>query len=114
MPNNLPFSPFRTSGNLIFLSGQVGIREGRLVSGDVGEHTTQAIENVNTILKANNLTLSDVVDVTAFLIDQQDYNVFNEIYARSFSEPFPTRTTVTVKSLPLEARIELKVIAQLT
>jgi len=55
-----------------------------------------------------------VIDVTAFLIDQSDYQSFNEIYAELFKEPFPTRTTVTVKSLPLGARVELKVIARVS
>ena len=103
----------RISGLLVFLSGQVGIKDGKLISDDIREQTEQAIENVAAILKANALTLNEIVDVTAFLTNQEDYDAFNEIYAKRFSEPFPTRTTVTVKSLPLGAKVELKVVAQI-
>lgn len=110
---SLPFSPIRISGLLVFLSGQVGIKDGKLISDDIREQTAQAIENIRSILETNSLRLNEIVDVTAFLINQEDYNIFNEVYAKSFPEPFPTRTTVTVKSLPLGARVELKVIAQI-
>ena len=110
---SLPLSPICISGLLAFLSGQVGIKDGKLVSDDIREQTAQAIENVASVLKANGLTLEEVIDVTAFLINQDDYTAFNEVYAEHFKEPFPTRTTVTVKSLPLGAKVELKVIAQI-
>ncbi len=110
---SLPFSPIRISGNLVFLSGQIGLKDGKLISDDIQEQTAQAIENVSAILKDNNLTLNDVIDVTAFLIDQEDYSPFNEAYTKYFSDPFPTRTAVTVKSLPLGAKVEIKIIAQI-
>ena len=110
---SLPFSPLRISGLHVFLSGQVGIKDGKLVSNDIREQTVQAIENVVSVLKANSLALEDVMDVTAFLVSQDDYDIFNEVYVEHFKEPFPTRTTVTVKSLPLGAKVELKVIAQI-
>jgi 2-iminobutanoate/2-iminopropanoate deaminase len=106
-----PFSPSRIEGNLVFLSGQIGIKDGALVSDDFKEQFARAIENILRILGEHSLSLENVIDVTAFLIDQGDYQVFNEAYGESFKEPFPTRTTVTVKSLPFGAKVELKVIA---
>lgn len=113
MPN-FPLSPIRKAADLFFVSGQIGQQEGRLVSDDITEQTTQAIENIAHILKENNLALNDVIDIMAFLIDQNDYDAFNEAYHAGFPEPFPSRTTVTVKSLPLGAKVELKAVAYKT
>jgi 2-iminobutanoate/2-iminopropanoate deaminase len=109
--SNFPLSPSKTTNGLIFISGQIGQKNGQLVSNNLEEQLVQTIKNIVQILEADNLTLRNVVDVTAFLVDQDDYSIFNEVYAREFQEPYPARTTVTVKSLPLGAKMELKVIA---
>ncbi|MHB8870884.1 MAG: RidA family protein [Candidatus Doudnabacteria bacterium] len=107
----LPLSSIRNSGQLYFLSGQIGLKDGVLVSEDIKEQLGQTVENIKTILKEVNLTLNNVVSVTTYLIDQSDYTVFNGTYTELFQPPYPTRTTVTVKSLPLNAKVELQIIA---
>ena len=109
--NMIPITSIRNYGQLYFLSGQIGLKDGVLVSEDIKEQLIQTVENIKTILKEVNLSLNNVVSVTAYLIEQSDYAVFNEIYAELFQSPHPTRTTVTVKSLPLNAKVELQVIA---
>ena len=86
---------------------------GKLVSEDVKEQTRQAIKNIISILEEQGTSLIKVIDVCAFLTNQDDYPSFNEVYIEFFKDPFPTRTAVTVKSLPLGAKVELKVIAQI-
>jgi 2-iminobutanoate/2-iminopropanoate deaminase len=108
-----PLSPFKKLGNFLFVSGQIGQQDGQLVSENLDEQITQTVKNIQAVLKQNGLDLIDIIDVTAFLIDQNDYLAFNEVYGRLFSKPYPTRTTVTVKSLPLNAKVELKVIAEI-
>ena len=108
---NFPLSASKRISNTLFISGQIGQKDGQLISGDLKEQITQTINNIQKILEQNDLSLKNVVDVTAFLIDQDDYTIFNEIYAMKFKEPYPTRTTVIVKSLPLNAKVELKIIA---
>jgi len=110
MPN-FPLSSFRQAGNTFYISGQIGQKEGKLVSEDIKEQTKRAIENIAAILEQNGLSLADIVDMTAFIVDQADYDAFNEAYRESLQDPFPARTTVTVKSLPLNAKVELKAIA---
>ena len=107
----LPLSSIRNSGQLYFLSGQIGLKDGVLVSEDIKEQLIQTVENIKAILKEVNLTLNNVVSVTAYLTEQSDYTVFNETYTDLFLSPYPTRTTVTVKSLPLNAKVELQIIA---
>lgn len=108
---NFPLSPFRQVGNLLFISGQIGQKNGQLVSENVEDQVTQAVSNIVDILKQNGLDLKSVADVTVFLTEQNNYAAFNETYAKCFAEPYPSRTTVTVKSLPLGAKVELKVVA---
>ena len=108
---NFPLSSFRQVGNIYFISGQIGQKDGQLVSESIEEQTIKAVENISEILKQNELEIKDVVDVTAFITEQSDYEAFNEIYKKCFQEPYPARTTVTVKSLPLNAKVELKVTA---
>ena len=109
---NIPLSAYVKTKDLLFLSGQIGLKDGKLVSEDFKEQTVQAIANVKKILNENSLDEKNVVDVLVFLVNQDDYSVFNEIYSQELTEPYPTRTVVTVKSLPLNAKIELKVVAK--
>lgn len=106
-----PLSSFKAVGGLLFISGQIGQKDGTLVSEDLEQQIIQAIANIREILNQNNLNLKNIVDVTAFLIDENDYTPFNEVYKNSLEEPYPTRTTVTVRALPLGARVELKAVA---
>lgn len=108
-----PLSTSRKIGNMLFISGQIGQENGQLVSDKVEEQTIQIINNLKKILENNNLTIKNVIDVMVFLVDQNDYDTFNGIYTKEFEEPYPTRITVTVKSLPMNAKIEFKVIASL-
>ena len=108
--SSLPFSPFKSRKfNFYFWAGWAKRR--KLVSESLENQVIQAVANIAEILKQNNLGLENVVDVTAFLVNQEDYALFNQVYTKQFSEPYPTRTTVTVKSLPLGAKVELKAIA---
>jgi 2-iminobutanoate/2-iminopropanoate deaminase len=113
MINKYPLSPSRKVRNLIFVSGQIGQKEGSLISDNFMQQMAQAIENLKIILKQNNLSLENVVDVTAFLTNQDDYADFNNEYVKYFKEPYPARTTVTVKSLPLNAKFEIKATAEI-
>jgi 2-iminobutanoate/2-iminopropanoate deaminase len=112
MPN-FPLSPIKKAGELYFVSGQIGIKDGQLAGDDIKTQLAQTIANIKSILEGEELSLSDIIDVTVFLVNQEDYQDFNDSYRELFQEPYPTRTTVTVKSLPANALVELKVIARI-
>jgi 2-iminobutanoate/2-iminopropanoate deaminase len=107
----LPFSPVREAGNLVFLSGQIGLKGGELVSSDLQEQTRQAVANIESVLASQGMSLSDVVDVLALLVEAADYGPFNEVYAELFRAPYPTRTCIGAPWLPLGAKVEIKVVA---
>jgi 2-iminobutanoate/2-iminopropanoate deaminase len=109
-----PYSPAIAAGDLIFLSGQVGLRPGtrELAAGGVAGETEQALENVRTVLAAAGLTPQDVVKCTVFLADMRDYEAMNTVYGRFFASEPPARSAVGVNGLPLGARVEIECIAR--
>ena len=79
---------------------------------DIREQTRAVIENIRDILRAEGADLSNVVDVTAFLVNMNDFGGYNEVYAEYFDETGPTRTTVAVHQLPHPLlAIEMKAVA---
>ena len=66
---------------------------------------------MGAVLAAGGLSLADVVRITVFLADMNDFAAMNAVYAQYFSEPYPARVTVQVARLPKDARIEIDLIA---
>ncbi len=99
------------SGRWLVSSGQVGLdpATGALVSGGVGPETERAIRNLEAVLEAGNARLTDVVKTTVFLADMADFTAMNEVYGRFFRDPKPARSTVAVRGLPRDARVEIEV-----
>jgi|TARA_B110000438_G_scaffold46297_1_gene46475 2-iminobutanoate/2-iminopropanoate deaminase len=110
-----PYSQGVISGNYIFLSGQVGRKHDatELESG-VADQTRQTILNIKAVLAEKNLTLDNVVKTTVFLADMNDFAEMNNSYAEFFDEDkAPARSTVQVARLPLDAEVEIEVMASL-
>ncbi len=108
---NLPFSEFRQIGNTYYIAGQIGLKNGKLISDDFKEQTVQAIANLVEILNQNGMEISNVVDITVFITDQDDFTTLNEVYANGFKEPYPARATAIVKAIPMGAKVEITAIA---
>lgn len=108
-----PFSQGIRDGDRIYISGQGPIDPdtGDAVSEDVGEQTAQTLENIDAILRAAGRSLDDVVKATVFVMDMDDYETINEVYAEYMTEPFPVRSAVQVADLPVDIDVEIEVIA---
>ena len=109
-----PYSQAIDSGaGLVFLSGQLPIdpATGSFPEGGIKEQTRLSLLNVQAILDAAGLSLANVVKTTVFLADMGDFAAMNEVYAQFFSEPFPARSAVAVKTLPKGALVEIECIA---
>ncbi|HYE11247.1 MAG TPA: RidA family protein [Patescibacteria group bacterium] len=108
-----PYSQGVEAGNFIYLSGQTPIDSttGRLVEGDVGAQTEQCFKNLFNVLKESGLTHENVVKVNVYLTDMNNFAAMNEIYKKQFTEPYPARTTLGVAALPLQAQVEIEMIA---
>ena len=86
-------------GDLLFVSGQVPFRDGRLVEGSIEAQVEAVLENIESILQHAGASLSDVVRCGVFLADLDDLPRVNTVYERAFAGRLPTRTTVGA-SLP--------------
>ena len=79
---------------------------------DIRAQTKAVIENIGTLLQSMEANLSDIIDITTFLVDMNDFKGYNEIYGTFFDHSGPTRTTVAVHQLPHpNLLIEIKAIA---
>ena len=101
-------------GNLVYTSGQIPIdpATGMIVKGGIKEQTLQSLTNVKAILEEVGLTMSNVLKTTVFMADMGDFADMNSVYAEFFTEPYPARSAVAVKTLPKGALVEIEVIAE--
>jgi len=110
-PTGLPFSAGVRGPGVIYLSGQVGLdpATGRLISGDVAAQTARTLDNIRALLESVGSSMDEVLRVGIYLTSMEFFAAMNDVYARYFREPFPARTTVAVRELPLGAAVEIEV-----
>ena len=110
-----PYSQAIKVGNLVYTSGQIPIdpATGSFVEGGIKAQTRQALTNVQAILKEAELTMANVVKTTVFMADMNDFADMNAVYAEFFSELYPARSAVAVKTLPKGALVEIEVVAEI-
>ena len=110
-----PYSQAVQVGELLFLSGQIGLdaADGALVAGGIREETRRALDNLGAILGEAGFSFDDVVSTTVYLADLAEVAAMNEIYAARFasSRVAPARATVGVAGLPRGARVEIAAVA---
>lgn len=108
-----PYSQAIEVNGFVFCSGQLPIdpATGVFAEGGVKEQTRQSILNAQEVLRSAGLELSNVAKTTVYLSDMDNFAAMNEVYAQFFSEPFPARSAVAVKTLPKNALVEVECIA---
>lgn len=109
-----PYSQGVVVGDMLFTSGQIALDPvtGEVVGDNIVEQTEQVMKNLGAILEAAGVGYDKVVKTTCFLAEMEDFAVFNQIYARYFTEK-PARSCVAVKTLPKNVLCEVEVIAYL-
>ncbi len=100
-----PYTPIVRSGEWLVVSGQLGLRDGALVDGDVSEQATQVIANLAGLLAGEGASLDDVVKTTVFLTDMGDFAAMNDAYIAAFGDHRPARSTIGVAALPLPGAV---------
>lgn len=110
-----PYSQAIRAGNLLFLSGQLGLdpASGDFAAMDAAGQAKQALANLKAVLEAAGATAANVVKTTIFLVDMNDFGPVNEIYARVFGSEPPARSCFAVAALPKGGRVEIEAIASL-
>jgi len=109
-----PYSSAVWAGDLLYLSGQTPLdpATGQLITGDVEAQTNRCFDNLEGVLLDAGLTLDHAIKCNVYLVDMADFASMNAAYSKRFSKPFPARTTVAVKALPRDARVEIEMVAR--
>jgi 2-iminobutanoate/2-iminopropanoate deaminase len=107
-----PYSHGVLSGNMLFVSGQVGKhpQSGELILGNIKDETKQVMENIKGILTDAGMDFTHVCKTTIFLTDLNNFASVNEVYGSYFRGDYPARETVQVSKLPLNVNVEISVI----
>ena len=109
----LPFSEAVQTGDLLFVSGQIGNAPGTLdlVPGGIEAEARRALENMRAILERHGSSLDRVVKCTVFLADMREWPAFNEVYRRYFTRGLPARSALGASGLARGARVEIECVA---
>lgn len=110
----LPFSEAVRSGELLFLSGQIGTVPGAdnaLAKGGIEAEAEQTLVNIRSVLERHGASMRDVIKCTVFLADIGDWPAFNVVYRKHFSAPFPARSALAASGLAMGAKVEVECIA---
>ena len=108
----LPFSPARQAGDFLFISGQIArTADGADVKESVAAETHQVMENIGRILEEHGYAFDDLVNVTVWLSDIEDYHEMNEAYASYFDERFPERACTGGAQIVFDFRVEIAAVA---
>ncbi|MBM7833818.1 RidA family protein [Clostridium sardiniense] len=109
-----PYSQGLIVGDLIYTSGQLPLNpETKVLETEIKAATKQSLENCKAILEAAGASLDKVFKTTVFVKDLNDFAAVNEVYGSYFNENPPARSCVQVAKLPMDAPIEIEVIAKL-
>jgi len=94
---------------LLYTSGQIGLipASGKMVADDVASQAKQVVSNLSAVIEGAGGQLNQIIKVTIFLEDMNDFPVVNQIYADWLGDHRPARSTVAVAALPLAAKVEM-------
>lgn len=109
-----PYSPAIRANGFIFVSGQVAVdpaTNALLPEADIRQQTGQVLKNIAAVLQAAGATLHDVVKTTVYLSDMDEFVDMNAVYQTFFGPEPPARSTVEVRRLPRDVKVEIDVIA---
>ena len=108
----LPFSAATKVGNVLYLSGQIGILpSGQLADTGIVGQARQTLENIKAVLELAGSSLERVFKCTVFLVDMRDYARMNDVYRSYFPKDPPARSTVAGSGLAFGARVEIECLA---
>ena len=115
-PNAIgPYSQAVRVGDTVYLSGQIPLdpQTMELVEGDIGARARRVFDNLTAVMQEAGGSLSDIVKLTIYLVDLEQFGQVNEVMAEYFDAPFPSRATVAVAALPKGVPIEVEAVAHL-
>lgn len=112
---NGPYSQGVVVNGFLFTAGQLPRDPvtSKLVEGDISVQTNRVLDNLESVLRAAGCSFQDVVKVTVFMADLEDFAKMNDVFASRFGANRPARTTVQVSKLNSGARLEIDLVARI-
>ena len=108
-----PYSQAVRSGDLVFVSGQLGLDPATMAFPEGFEaQARRSLANMGAILEAAGCAVADILSVDVFLVDMAEFKTFNAIYAEFMGEHKPARAAIQVAALPLGGLVEVKCVAR--
>ncbi len=106
------YSQATVAGDLVFTSGQIAINpeSGELVDGDFIDEVLQVLNNIESILHGSGSAKENILKLTVFMVDLSQFNEVNKAFEMFFDKEFPSRSTIQVSKLPMNANIEIEAI----
>ena len=101
------YTPVVRAGDWLIVSGQIGVKDGKMVGGGLRAELEQTLENLASLLEGEGAAMGDVVKTTVYLRHMGDYGLMNEKYVEAFGEHRPARAAVAVSELPMHALVEI-------
>ena len=107
-----PYSPAVKVNGLVYTSAQVPITlDGTMVERDIKVQTRQVLSNLRTLLEDSDSGMEEVIKVSVYLEDINDFGVVNVLFAEAFGEHKPARSTISTNGLPKNSMIMIDCIA---
>ena len=100
------------AGNTVYLSGQIPLNPEtmEMVDGDFKQHVRQVFENISAVAQAAGGSLMQIVKLTVYIIDMENFAAVNDVMQEFCEEPYPARVVVSVRQLPKSALVEMDAI----
>ena len=110
-----PYSQAVTHRGLLYISGQIPVDPvtGIPIRASIEEETDMTLNNLRLIVEDAGSTMDDVLKITCYLADIEDFPRFNDVYAKHFPQFPPARTTIQAGKLPLDVQVEIDAIVAL-
>lgn len=108
-----PYSQAVAFKDLLFTSGQCpkDSKTGKLSNGDIEEQVRLTLDNLNSVVEAGGSSLNDVLKVTVFLAEMDDFDAMNRVYEEYFTDDKPARSCIQAAKLPFGIKVEIEAIA---
>ena len=106
-----PYSQAKIVDKLVFTSGQIPLKaDGSLVADNFELECIQVLDNLKAILDASGSNMNNIIKLTVYLTDLENFSILNKVFENYFSNSLPARSTVEVSRLPKDVRVEIEAI----
>jgi len=108
-----PYSQGIISRGMLFTAGQIPVNPetGKIISNNFEHQVRQVLENIKAVVEEAGSNLTDIIKLTVYLIDLDNFQILNKVFSEYFDSEPPARAAIQVARLPLDVQVEIDAIA---